>query len=61
MSGAEPHGKLHNLAEHLPITVGTYTDEDADDDKCSYEEKRDKRVEKMKELMLPLVQASKAM
>lgn len=44
-----------------PTSADTCNAEDADDDRCSYEQKRDKRVAQMRELMLPLVQASKAM
>ena len=61
MSRAQPRGKLQNLVENLLTTIGTCTEEDADDDRCFYEEKRDKRVAKMKEFILPLVQASKSM
>ena len=59
MSGAQPRGKVPVFAENAPTSGGTCTEEDADGDRCSYEEKRNKRVAKMKELMLPLVQASK--
>jgi hypothetical protein len=61
MSEAQPRGKLHYLAEMPPTTADTSTEEESDEHKCSYEKKRDKRVAKMKELMLPLVQASKSM
>lgn len=61
MMGAQPRGKREDLAEMSPTTAETCTEEEADDDRCSHEKKRDKRVAKIKELMLPLVQASKSM
>lgn len=61
MSGALPRGGVQDDAEMSPTTTDACTEEASDDDICSYEKRGDKRVAKMKELMLPLVQASNAM
>lgn len=63
MSFAPPRGKAQWCAENTAQTTLACRDEDAHggEDRCSYEEKRDKRVAKMKELMKPLEQASREM
>lgn len=61
MSEAQPRGKVLHLADMPPTTADTCTEEESDDVRSSYEKKRDKRVAKLKQLMLPLVQASKSM
>ena len=38
---------------------GINAEEDTDGDRCSYEERRNKRVAKMRQMMLPLERASK--
>lgn len=38
---------------------GISAEEDTDGDRCSYEERRNKRVARMREMMLPLEVASK--
>ena len=61
MSSAWPRGKPHSTVEKMPTIAHTCPPEDADgvDNMCSYEEQRDIRVEKIKELIKPLEQASK--
>ena len=57
MSGSQPRGIPLTQAEKSPTCARTCSEED-EEDRCSYEEQRDKRVAKMREMMLPLVQAS---
>jgi len=61
VSGQQSRGRVHQLPEMSPPAADACTEEASDDDRCSYEKERDKRVAKMKELMLPLVQTSKSL
>ena len=56
---ASARGAQHSDAGKTATTSCTCSEEDADGDRCSYEAERDKRVAKMKQLMEPLVKASK--
>lgn len=61
MSAARPRGTEDPDAKNSPGSAHDGSKSDAEDSRCSYEKQRDKRVAKMKEFMLPLVQASKNM
>jgi hypothetical protein len=57
-----PH--RHVLLQHSDAGMAgsiarTCTEDDTDADRCSYEEQRNKRVKRMKEMMEPLVRAGK--
>ena len=56
---AQLRGAHHSHAEKMPIIAGSIPGDDADEDRCSYEEQRDRRVARMRQMMEPLVQASK--
>lgn len=59
MAETQPRAAPVSGAEILESTPRTCTEEEPDGDRCSYEEQRDKRVQKLKEVMEPLVRASK--
>lgn len=58
MSALKPRAERHVAAEKSPRTARTCPEADSDEERCSYEVERDKRVAKMRELLKPLVLAS---
>lgn len=61
MSAAGPRGTQDPDPVISPGRAHDGSESDAEDSRCSYEKQRDKRVARMKEFMMPLVQASKNM
>ena len=61
MSAPKARVLVHSAAEKSPPNALTCPEDASEDDKCSYEEERDRRVAKMKELLKPLIQASNDM
>ena len=58
MSDMGPRVRPPSQAEKSPTTARNVSDDAEEEDRNSYEELREKRVAKMRQLMLPLVQAS---
>ena len=61
MSVLSPRAEKQHVPEKSPRIARTCPADDSDDERCSYEEQRDKRVARMRELLKPLVLASKNM
>ena len=61
MAVFSPRAEERRVAEKSPRNARTCPADDSDNERCSYEEERDKRVARMRELLKPLVLASKNM
>jgi hypothetical protein len=58
MTALQPLAERHVAAEKTHRTAQSRSGDDSDEERCSYEVERDKRVAKMRELLKPLVLAS---